>query len=259
MRDLPRSDRQGLPGKNCESCHKDVHNGRFSKVGECASCHFATSWGPELKFDHNKQTRFGLTGKHEVVDCRACHRGKGPADYENFDKLISVGATKGKGKDKTTDIKVDCLGCHRHKEVHKRQFTSEQCLKCHNKPGEVKQANDAKSMGERVKIGHGPGKPFQLVDGHKNVECRKCHKNDNYRDTRTLCAACHEDRLHKGSLGKDSCNNCHEGGKWTALKFDHDKTNYPLEGRHKDAKCESCHPARRFKPTRRRARTRSAT
>jgi hypothetical protein len=104
-------------------------------------------------------------------------------------------------------------------------------------------------MAERVKIGHGPGKPFQLVDGHKNVECKKCHKNDNYRDTRTLCAACHEDRLHKGSLGKDTCNNCHDGGKWSALKFDHDKTNYPLEGHHKEAKCEGCHPARRYKPT----------
>ncbi len=237
------------PGRNCESCHKDVHNGRFRDVGECSSCHFATSWGPELKFDHNRQTRFPLSGKHEVIECRACHRGKGPSDYENFEKLVTVVAAKGKGREKEKTIRTDCLGCHRHKDVHKRQFTSDQCLDCHAKPGEMKQATDSKSQAARVRIGHGPGKPFQLVDGHKNVPCIKCHKNDNYRDTRTLCAACHEDRLHKGSLGKDTCNNCHEGGKWTALKFDHDRTNYPLEGRHKDTKCESCHPAKRFKPT----------
>jgi hypothetical protein len=234
------------PGKNCESCHKDVHAGRFAKVGECASCHLVTTWGPEMKFDHNRQTRFPLSGRHEVVDCRACHRGKGPSDYENFDKLITVTGT---GKSKV--IKSDCMGCHKHADVHKKQFTNDQCLKCHSKPGEVKQSSDPKAMLERVKIGHGPGKPFQLVDGHKISDCKKCHKSDQYRDTPSMCGSsgCHVDRLHKGSLGKDTCNNCHEGGKWTATKFDHDQSSYPLVGKHKEVKCENCHPARAYKPT----------
>ena len=96
---------ESIHARNCEACHKDVHNGRFTKIGECSSCHFPTSWGPELKFDHNRQTRFPLSGKHEVIDCRACHRGKGPSDYENFEKLVTVVAGKGKGRDK--NIRTD--------------------------------------------------------------------------------------------------------------------------------------------------------
>src|SRR5262249_44968056 len=84
-----------LPADRWDGCHKDAHLGRFSKTGECTACHFGESWGPELRFDHNKQTRFVLTGRHEVVDCRACHRGASSAEYENFDKLVKI--TSGKG------------------------------------------------------------------------------------------------------------------------------------------------------------------
>ena len=232
------------PGRNCDTCHKDAHAGRFTKVGDCAACHLNTTWGPELRFEHGRLTRFALFGRHEVVDCRACHRGKGPTDYENFDNLVSVVGT---GRNKV--VKLACMGCHTHENVHKKQFTDDQCLKCHARPGDTKQTADPRSFAERVKIGHGPGKPFQLIEGHKISDCKKCHKNDNYRDTPTNCVACHEDRLHKGSLGKDTCLNCHEGARWPATKFDHDKSNYPLEGKHKDVKCETCHPAKAYKPT----------
>lgn len=237
------------PGRNCDACHKDVHQGRFVKTGECSACHLSTTWGPEMKFDHNRQSRFMLSGRHEVIECRSCHRGKTPAEFESFDKIVTV---VGGGKNRTT--KTECMGCHAHENVHKKQFSNDQCLKCHAKPGEVKQTADPKALAERVKIGHGPGKPFQLVDGHKIdgqriKDCKTCHKNDQYKDMPTLCGACHEDRLHKGTLGKDTCNNCHEGGKWTAEKFDHDQSRYPLVGKHKDAACESCHPQRRYKPT----------
>jgi hypothetical protein len=232
------------PSRQCDACHKDVHNGRFAKVGECATCHLSTTWGPELRFDHAHSTRFALTGRHEVIDCRACHRGKTESEYENFDELVSV-----VGTGKTKQVKIACMGCHTHENVHKKQFTNDQCLKCHARSGDVNQTADPKAFAERVKIGHGPGKPFQLVDGHRISDCRKCHKNDNYRDMPKNCGSCHEDRLHKGSLGKDTCLNCHEGARWAATKFDHDKTNYPLLGKHKEAQCESCHPSRQYKPT----------
>ena len=239
------------PGRNCDACHKDTHEGRFTKTGECTVCHLSTTWGPELKFEHNK-TRFPLLGRHAAVSCRACHRGKTPAEFENFDSIVKS-VTVGKNK-KATTVTIDCMGCHQHATVHKKQFTSDQCLQCHQKPGEVKQSIDPKAVNERVKIGHGPGKPFQLIDGHvidgvRIKDCRACHKNDQYRDTPSMCGSCHEDRLHKGSLGKDTCNNCHEGARWAATKFNHDQSNYPLVGKHKEARCESCHPARRYKPT----------
>lgn len=230
------------PARKCDACHKDVHLGRFSKVGECAACHLSASWGPELRFDHDRQTRFVLTGKHAVVECRACHRGHGPADFENFESLVKV-----TGQGKTRKTTVECMGCHRHKDVHKRQFTNDQCLTCHKQPGKVDQTDNPAAVAERMRIGHGPGKPFQLVDGHKIADCKKCHKNPIYKDTPTNCASCHADRLHRGSLGKD-CLRCHEGAKWPATRFDHQKTDYPLVGKHLEARCESCHPQKQFKP-----------
>lgn len=240
------------PTKNCDSCHKDLHEGRFQKIGECSVCHLSSTWGPEIRFDHGR-TRMALLGRHAAVSCRACHRGKTPAEYENFDSLVKLVAAPAKGK-KGQQVSIDCLGCHQHQNVHKKQFKSEQCLQCHLKPGEVKQSLDPKNVQERVKIGHGPGTPFPLVDGHaidgvRIKDCRACHKNDQFRNTPSQCAACHEDRLHKGSLGKDNCQKCHEGARWAATRFDHDKSNYPLVGKHKDARCESCHPNRRYKPT----------
>jgi hypothetical protein len=62
--------------------------------------------------------------------------------------------------------------------------------------------------------------------------------------------SCHEDSLHKGSLGQD-CSRCHEPGKWLAVRFDHKTdTRWPLEGKHTQVKaCESCHPDRRYHGT----------
>ncbi|MCS6912083.1 MAG: cytochrome c3 family protein [Myxococcales bacterium] len=232
------------PARKCDACHKDAHLGRFAKVGECSACHLNDSWGPELRFDHDRQTRFVLTGRHGLVECRACHRGAAPSEYENFEKLVHVIS----GKGRKVQVQVECMGCHRHREVHKGQFTNDQCLSCHKNPGVVEQTNTPESVRKRMLIGHGPGKPFQLVDGHKIADCKKCHRNDQYKGTPTNCGPeCHADRLHKGSLGKQ-CLNCHEGARWTATRFDHQQTDYPLIGKHKEASCEGCHPQRQYKP-----------
>lgn len=59
---------------DCESCHKDVHNGQFIENGSnnCQQCHSFNNWSPE-KFDHNK-TNFPITGAHLNVTCSKCHK-----------------------------------------------------------------------------------------------------------------------------------------------------------------------------------------
>jgi hypothetical protein len=67
--------------------------------------------------------------------------------------------------------------------------------------------------------------------------------------------ACHEDELHRGSLGP-RCGSCHVSGVWRALAFDHDQpfpaggraavAGFGLRGAHRQAVCESCHPARDY-------------
>jgi hypothetical protein len=59
----------------CESCHKDPHASQFARNGstDCAPCHSPEAW-TALAFDHNLHSAFRLTGAHQNVPCRSCHR-----------------------------------------------------------------------------------------------------------------------------------------------------------------------------------------
>ncbi|MCX6130948.1 MAG: hypothetical protein NTX25_18060, partial [Proteobacteria bacterium] len=41
---------------------------------KCDSCHNEVRWKDQLRFDHNNQTIFPLTGKHKDNKCFDCHR-----------------------------------------------------------------------------------------------------------------------------------------------------------------------------------------
>ena len=249
---------ENKPNGACEQCHsKDSHHGdRFKQFGDppkCGVCH--PSGGPKFTpkvFNHGRNTKFELTGKHADVGCRACHRGKSPSDFERFTNLVN---SKGQ---------ADCMGCHEHKNVHDRQYKSNQCTGngCHSEAGKLE--FDYKKLTERY---HGPKSEFPLVKGHKGVPCGDCHTGRSKKNQTTFdkiptdCNAsgkCHEDSLHRGTLGED-CVACHSSGTWDALKFDHDQPfpkdaqgevpSFPLKGAHRENDCEDCHPARKFAET----------
>ena len=56
------------------------------------------------------------------------------------------------------------------------------------------------------------------------------------------CVSCHrKDDKHKGRFG-DKCQTCHNAKAWDDVLFDHDRdTKYALRGKHRQAKCDSCH------------------
>ncbi|HET9271083.1 MAG TPA: hypothetical protein VFO31_23065 [Vicinamibacterales bacterium] len=91
----------------CVSCHraKDVHAAKLGE--ECGSCHNANGWS-FWQFDHATQTKFPLTGAHERLGCRDCHR-----DAEH--KSTTAGA---------------CVSCHQADDVHEGQFGRD-CGRCH--------------------------------------------------------------------------------------------------------------------------------
>lgn len=223
------------PSSRCDACHADVHRGRFAKVSngnDCAVCHAAFNWATDLRFDHTQRTRFPLTGAHANADCRACHRGKGPADWENVSALV---------KQKGREVKVACMSCHQHRNVHDRKYPDDRCLECHKLAGHVETKPRA------IAEFHGPRSRFPLTEGHKGVACLKCHPGNVFTRAPLQCGpACHPDELHKGTLGPD-CTQCHRGGSFEARLFDHDtKTAWPLVGHHKEVACEDCHPRRDF-------------
>lgn len=91
----------------CASCHKDTHHeGRLGPL--CATCHTPNGW-KLWRFDHDRQTRFVLTGAHKALDCHACHK----------DKL-------GRASAPTT-----CVACHRQDDSHQGAFGAA-CDKCHS-------------------------------------------------------------------------------------------------------------------------------
>jgi len=102
-----------------------------------------------------------------------------------------------------------------------------------------------------------------LLDGkHAALECRACHKPALQRSgavslvrvtgrarswlgLETSCVSCHQDP-HQDRFGA-ACERCHSARDWQGVKagtFDHDRTRYPLRGRHAALECARCHASR---------------
>jgi hypothetical protein len=201
---------------DCNTCHKkdDKHKGSLGP--KCADCHNESSW-KEVKFDHDK-TDFALTGKHIDVKCADCHKD-----------------TKYKETPKT------CIGCHKKDDDgvkgHKGLY-GEKCETCHN----------AKAW-KPSKFNHDTDTKYALNGKHKSVKCADCHTGNLYKvKTSQVCYDCHKkDDKHKDSLGKE-CAACHTERDWKETnRFDHDKTKFPLLGKHIKTECKECHKSVMFK------------
>lgn len=206
--------REAAPG--CNDCHKkdDVHKGSLGP--KCADCHTEQNW-KEARFDHDK-TRFALKDKHADVKCTGCHK-------DNQFK----------------DTPLACVACHKKdddgKKGHKGQF-GEKCESCHN----------ARSWKEST-FNHDTDTKYLLRGKHKSATCASCHTGHLYKVKLSQeCYACHKkDDKHKESLGKN-CGSCHTERDWKErARFDHDKTDFPLLGKHAKVECKDCHKSLMFK------------
>lgn len=202
----------------CISCHRkdDQKKGHQGSLGDrCEQCHNDAKW-KDVRFDHEK-THFPLAGgKHVNVTCNKCH-----AD------------------NRFKDTPRDCNSCHRdddRKKGHAGRYGSK-CESCHTDKG-----------WKEVAFDHDADTDFDLRGKHRNAKCDACHlpeKGPLYKQKlATKCIACHkgddQTKGHHGSLG-EKCETCHSEASWKTTRFDHDKTRFPLRGKHDDAKCEACH------------------
>ena len=204
----------GLP-MTCAGCHKteDVHKGKFG--AKCQDCHKEDGWR-NLLFDHDK-TDFPLREAHAKIACDACHK-----DDEFKAKLP-----------------LTCIGCHKKDDVHEDRLGQE-CASCHNEA----------TWKKATKFDH-EKTDFPLRGAHGKIACDACHKDKVFKVKLPLtCIGCHrKDDVHKGQFGA-KCDSCHNEVNWkTVTKFDHDKTRFPLVGRHKPVPCADCHKEKDFKKT----------
>ncbi len=260
---------------DCYSCHKkdDKHKGTFGL--KCESCHIERGW-KEIPFDHNKKTKFPLRGKHEDVKCTSCHKGDLYKDklkmdcyscHKKDDKHKGTFSIKCESchtdrdwkeilfdHDKKTKFplfgehdKTKCVICHKG-DIYKEKLKTD-CYSCHEKDDKHKGQEGKKcetchklivKKWKVEKFDHGLSK-FPLTGRHILVECNKCHATVLFKDTKSDCWSCHQkDDVHKRRLGT-ACESCHNVRNWKAWDFDHNKTNFKLDGPHAKLGCYECH------------------
>ncbi|MDP1889901.1 MAG: cytochrome c3 family protein [Gemmatimonadaceae bacterium] len=165
-----------------------------------------------------------------------------------------------------------CLACHkevawlvdRGRGLHakSRNVPARECASCH--------PDHAGTDFELIDWGKGGRQQFDhlragwALDGkHAKVKCEDCHKaiyrtspaaalsprvtGSGWMGLETACISCHKrDDVHRNTLG-DDCARCHDAVDWKkAVRFDHEKSKYPLTGKHADVACDKCHKAARL-------------
>ena len=200
--------------KECHGCHQlnDVHAGRYGE--KCSDCHSEKGWD-HTRFDHRRDTRYPLEGKHRRTKCDVCHSG-------NLYK---------------EKLDTECILCHRNDDEHSGRY-GKQCGSCHT-PEDW----------EETKFDHNSKTEFPLRGKHDEVSCTSCHRGDTHNEKlESSCYSCHvADDVHKGQEGKQ-CQQCHDEHGWGGkIRFDHDMASFPLIGLHAVAPCEECHINAEFK------------
>ncbi len=217
----------GLKSDQCTDCHRDPHNNQFAAA--CEKCHTANGWTAKaLKFSHEQDASFPLTGKHATAECVKCH------------KPIPPGADLGSAQFK--GLAHDCVSCHG--DPHRKQFAVG-CETCHPTTSWKKDA---------LTFDHNKDSKYPLVAKHGEVACEKCHvpkpppeplASAQFRELPFgRCNDCHQDP-HNGQFAQDGCTKCHPTPSgWTGkqLLFDHNRdSQFPLAGKHLKTKCLDCH------------------
>ncbi len=183
----------------------------------------------------------------------------------NFKKIVMPGDTIAVH----AKYEEDCNNCH---EPLNKQSQRNRCLLCHKvvaadiKKGEGYHGHSKRAGEIECKWCHTDhkGRNLDVVNLDKEVfdhrltgfsdkgrhleaGCDECHApRKKYRDAPRKCFDCHKkvDR-HAGAQGND-CGRCHTETGWKTVTFQHDKSKFPLRGKHKIASCWSCHAGERF-------------
>lgn len=163
-------------GTECETCHTDVHKGRFGN--QCSSCHSETNW-PTTKNFHKD---FSLSGTHFSLQCQECH---------SQNKKLS-------------GLSLDCQFCHKKDDIH--SGTLPRCGECHQQQfWENTRFNHSLSLFPL----RGAHRVAQCQDCHsqgvyqgRSTDCYDCHRSDALRatgrphsDADRNCVECHTNQF----------------------------------------------------------------
>ncbi len=210
-----------VTAEKCLACHRPVAERIAEKKGvhrdvkdDCVACHVEHAgvdaelrpFDPK-KFDHARETGFPLDGLHAplAAKCESCH------------KTRSFLAAK-----------PACAACHN--DVHKGRLGND-CAHCHTTLVAFKDTTRSFDHSRTA---------YPLTGAHATVKCAACHKTPDYKVAKfDACNDCHKDP-HVKPLGV--CQSCHTTDSFkTTRKIEHDRTAFPLVGKHAAVPCATCH------------------
>ena len=222
---------RGLAFAGCNDCHTDPHHGKFTQP--CTACHTTLAWEQVSGREFNHAlTRFPLRGAHAKLQCAACHA-RSPRE-RNASGELGFHVTRYQ----------ECADCHA--DAHGSQFIHRKdhgkCEACHNEQSFTLVTYTVEDHDSSV---------FPLTGAHRATPCIACHVANavNAKSTRRFrwdgtltCMTCHKD-VHAGQFAgrPGSCEGCHKTTAWQDLAFDHGRSRFPLEGKHRTTPCEKCH------------------
>jgi len=217
------------PGSKCTSCHRHatVHSdpdhprGKYTD-DKCLMCHNSESFGPRRPIVdqvHGVGGEWPLVKGHRAVPCADCHTKPSRGVFDT--------------------PSTNCAGARCHDGDPHAGKLGDKCTICHV-PGtwNALAFDHAKPFRS--------GRTFPLRGPHVTLACETCHPARDFATAPATCFGCHaRDDAHRGRLGS-ACESCHsDTGE---LVFDHARTRFPLDGKHREVACVACHPNRAFTP-----------
>ena len=217
----------------CEDCHNQNPPGfatqhRQDFGDDCLACHDGLD--SMTQFDHDT-TQFPLEGKHQDVSCVSCHQGG------NFEETSST-----------------CADCHEEPMIHRGLF-SQDCQACHTTSDWLEVNLPGLGVYDHFSITGFSLNHHQTDYSNDLLTCADCHTRDNGFSLAfdlLYCVDCHTRQApdfmeeHQAQFGGD-CLACHDGVD-RMRNFDHNRF-YPLEGRHAEIPCQSCHSQQEYAGT----------
>lgn len=213
----------------CTDCHDDYHKNQFAKQGlnpDCSDCHSTLGFkGSSFSIEQHNTSNFKLEGAHLATPCFVCHKKEEKWNFRN--------------------IGINCVDCHddiHKKHIDEKYYPKSNCKNCHNV-----------NTWAEISFEHSLT-DYELLGKHKDQSCRACHFKvlDDGKDQQQFawltsnCTECHNDQ-HQNQFdvnGITDCLSCHDFNNWNADNFDHSKTLFPLDGKHKNVACAECHKSK---------------
>ena len=223
----------------CNGCHDDVHRGQFTAddssgrapgktetktevttagknrsggtLDNCIQCHKTTSFA-DLTFDHNKDSKYPLTGRHAEAPCAGCHR------------PTRVGAGRPFVRYKPLD--TACARCHT--DYHQGQFLASIDITRESDDRVPAAAHGCDFCHKTTRFkdslfSHGDPRfsQYPLEGKHAQVACGRCHPTMRlgidvlgadvvtvrYRPLPRACEDCHTDFHHGEFRGFEPADN----------------------------------------------------